>query len=122
MNDAQWYMAVGGQQVGPVTEAEILSNIRNGSVDAKTLVFTAGMSDWTKLRDVPRFQADLGGPAAAALVPAMPGRIAQEIDFKIVGEDMQFVEVELDPGESVVAEAGVMMYMTQGIEMETIFG
>jgi uncharacterized protein (TIGR00266 family) len=122
MTDAQWYMAVGGQQVGPVTEAEILSNIRNGSVDAKTLVFTAGMPDWTKLRDVPRFQAVLGGPAAAAVVPAMPGRIAQEIDFKIVGEDMQFVEVELDPGESVVAEAGVMMYMTQGIEMETMFG
>src|SRR4026209_1900088 len=35
---------------------------------------------------------------------------------------MQFVEVELDPGESAVAEAGSMMYMTQGIQMETIFG
>jgi uncharacterized protein (TIGR00266 family) len=35
---------------------------------------------------------------------------------------MQFVEVELDPGESTVAEAGSMMYMTPGIEMETIFG
>jgi uncharacterized protein (TIGR00266 family) len=35
---------------------------------------------------------------------------------------MQFVEVELDPGESAVAEAGSMMYMTPGIEMETVFG
>ena len=35
---------------------------------------------------------------------------------------MQFVEVELDPGESAVAEAGSMMYMTPGITMETIFG
>ena len=35
---------------------------------------------------------------------------------------MQFVEVELDPGESAVAEAGSMMYMTPGIQMETIFG
>ncbi len=35
---------------------------------------------------------------------------------------MQFVEVELDPGESVVAEAGAMMYMGEGIEMQTIFG
>jgi uncharacterized protein (TIGR00266 family) len=35
---------------------------------------------------------------------------------------MQFVEVELDPGEGAVAEAGAMMYMTQGIAMETIFG
>lgn len=45
-----------------------------------------------------------------------------EIDFKIYGDDMQFVEVELDPGEATVAEAGGMMYMDDGIEMETIFG
>src|SRR6185436_696860 len=40
----------------------------------------------------------------------------------IFGDDMQFVEVELDPGEATVAEAGGMMYMDDGIEMETIFG
>ena len=45
-----------------------------------------------------------------------------EIDYKIYGDDMQFVEVELDPMEAVVAEAGGMMYMEDGIEMETIFG
>ena len=45
-----------------------------------------------------------------------------EIDYKIYGDDMQFVEVELDPQEAVVAEAGGMMYMEDGIEMETIFG
>ncbi len=45
-----------------------------------------------------------------------------EIDYRIVGEDMQYVEVELDPGEATVAEAGGMMYMDDGIEMETIFG
>src|SRR4051812_17907233 len=45
-----------------------------------------------------------------------------EIDYKIFGDDMQFVEVELDPQEAVVAEAGGMMYMEDGIEMETIFG
>ncbi len=45
-----------------------------------------------------------------------------EIDFRIVGEDLQFVEVELDPGEATVAEAGGMMYMDDGIEMETVFG
>ena len=45
-----------------------------------------------------------------------------EIDFQIYGDDMQFVEVELDPQEAVVAEAGGMMYMEDGIEMETIFG
>ena len=50
-------------------------------------------------------------------MPAM-----HEIDYQIIGNDMQFVEVELDPGEATVAEAGGMMYMEDGIEMETIFG
>jgi uncharacterized protein (TIGR00266 family) len=45
-----------------------------------------------------------------------------EIDYKIFGDDMQFVEVELDPAEAVVAEAGGMMYMDDGIQMQTIFG
>ncbi|MFD3448688.1 TIGR00266 family protein [Microbacteriaceae bacterium 4G12] len=47
---------------------------------------------------------------------------AHEIDYKLYGDDMQFVEIELDPRESVMAEAGAMMMMEDGIEMETIFG
>src|SRR5690242_14736618 len=50
-------------------------------------------------------------------MPAM-----HEIDYKIFGDDMQYVEVELDPNEATVAEAGGMMYMDDGVEMETIFG
>src|SRR5690242_4878438 len=45
-----------------------------------------------------------------------------EIDYQIFGNEMQFVEIELDPMEAAVAEAGGMMYMDDGIEMETIFG
>src|SRR6266576_3500751 len=45
-----------------------------------------------------------------------------EIDYQIHGDAMQFVEIELDPMEAAVAEAGGMMYMDDGIEMETIFG
>jgi uncharacterized protein (TIGR00266 family) len=45
-----------------------------------------------------------------------------EIDYKIYGDDMQFVEIELDPGEAAISEAGAMMYMDDGIVMETIFG
>ncbi|MBU0905422.1 MAG: AIM24 family protein, partial [Firmicutes bacterium] len=45
-----------------------------------------------------------------------------EIDYKLHGDDMQFVEVELDPNETVVAEAGSLMMMEDGISMETIFG
>jgi len=119
MSSPQWFMAVGGQQVGPVTEEEILNNIKNGSVDAQTLVFIAGMDNWTPIKDVPRFQPHL---PATAPPPVPTAKRADVIDYKISGEDLQFVEVELDPGESVVAEAGAMMYMTHGIQMETIFG
>ncbi len=45
-----------------------------------------------------------------------------EIDYKLYGDDMQFVEVELDPQETVIAEAGSLMMMEDGISMETIFG
>lgn len=45
--------------------------------------------------------------------------MADVIDYKIYGDDMQTVEIELDPGEAVRAEAGAMMYMENGIEMQT---
>jgi len=45
--------------------------------------------------------------------------MADIIDYKIYGDDMQLVEIELDPGEGVRAEAGAMTYMSQGIVMET---
>jgi len=45
-----------------------------------------------------------------------------EVDYEIMGDDMQFVRIILDPGEAVVAEAGGMMYLEDGIQMDTIFG
>jgi uncharacterized protein (TIGR00266 family) len=120
----QWYMAIGGHQVGPVTQDEIIANLRNGSIDAATLVFTTGMANWQPVREVPAFAPFLGAalPASVPPPPALPGRRAHDIDFTVHGNEMQFVEVELDPGECAVAEAGVFMYMTPGIHMETIFG
>ncbi len=47
---------------------------------------------------------------------------SHEIDYTIHGADMQYVEVVLDPGEAVVAEAGAMMYMDEGIQMDTRIG
>jgi uncharacterized protein (TIGR00266 family) len=85
------------------------------------------MSQWQKIKDVATFAPFIKNPGAAAgpgapPPPPAPGRRAHDIDFAIHGSEMQFVEVELDPGEAAVAEAGAMMYMTQGINMETIFG
>lgn len=49
-------------------------------------------------------------------------RAAHAIDYEIFGQEMQYVEITLDPGETVIAEAGSMMYMSAGIQMETVFG
>ena len=119
----QWYMAMGGHQVGPVSQDEIVQQLRNGSIDRNALVFTQGMANWQPLHEVAAFAPFL---STASLPPppppSAPGRRAHDIDFTIHGTEMQFVEVELDPGEAAVAEAGSMMYMTPAISMETIFG
>ena len=47
---------------------------------------------------------------------------SHEVDYKIFGDDLQFVEIELDPGETVIAEAGTMMYMEDGISYDTKMG
>ncbi len=47
---------------------------------------------------------------------------SHEVDFAIHGDDMQFVEIELDPGETIVAEGGAMMYITDGVTFETKMG
>ncbi|MFP4562036.1 MAG: TIGR00266 family protein [Spirochaetia bacterium] len=48
--------------------------------------------------------------------------MAHEIDYKIHGDDMQLVEIELDPNETVIAEAGAMNYMDDGISFEAVMG
>ena len=46
-------------------------------------------------------------------------RTSHEVDYRIEGDDLQFVEVELDPGETVIGEAGAMVYLEDGISFET---
>lgn len=118
----QWYMSIGGHQVGPTGAEEMISSIRTGNLQPGTYVFTQGMQNWAKAGEVELFRPYFDEKPLPLPIPAAPGRMAHEIDFKIVGEELQFVEVELDPGESVVAEAGAMMYMTPAIEMNTVFG
>lgn len=61
--------------------------------------------------------------AETLFVDDVPGdRVADEIDYEVYGDDLQFVEVTLDPDEQVIAEAGAMMYMSAGIRMETVLG
>ena len=91
----------------------------NAGVDRATLCSTHGV----KPEEFDRFVGFLkrkGFRLAVADSGGFSG--AHEIDFEILGDDMQFVEVELDPGETAVAEAGSMMFMDDDIQMQTIFG
>ncbi|KMY65641.1 hypothetical protein AAU61_20900 [Desulfocarbo indianensis] len=117
----QWYVAPDGQTTGPFGLDELKAMLASGRINNETLVFGPGAAEWTPLRSVGSLASLLqgGGPP-----PPPPGQAlgADEIDYVIEGSEMQYVEIELDPGESAVAEAGAMFYMTQGIAMETIFG
>lgn len=67
-------------------------------------------------------QSTAGQAPRVYIAPAGKRGTADEIDYAIHGDDTQYVEVALDPGETVIAESGSMMYMTPGIEMQTVFG
>jgi uncharacterized protein (TIGR00266 family) len=78
------------------------------------------LSSWTAARAIPGLRAETRAPRS--LPPAPRACRADEIDYELFGDDMQYVEVEVDPDEMVIAEAGAMMYMTPGIQMKTAFG
>jgi uncharacterized protein (TIGR00266 family) len=122
MAGADWYYVEKGQSVGPVTLDALAARLPALEGDA-TLVFGPGMSNWTAARHVAALRS---GPPPQDDQPPRPGpelrRRADEIDYQIIGDDMQYVELELDPGETVIAEAGAMMFMTQGVDMSTSLG
>ncbi|MDF1852585.1 MAG: TIGR00266 family protein [Verrucomicrobiales bacterium] len=55
-------------------------------------------------------------------MPPRPGQRSHEVDYEIFGDDIQIVEVELDPGETVIAEAGAMNYIEPDINFEAKMG
>ena len=119
VENGDWFYVKEGQTIGPVTRSHLLAALHvSGS---GTLVWGPGVSEWTEARHVSSLGVGSAGAAAPPPVSTRP-RQADEIDYEITGDDMQFVEVTLDPNEVVVAEAGGMMYMSDGIKMETVFG
>jgi len=134
---AQWYLSYDDKKTGPLDESQAVFHAR---MNPNGLAWREGFAEWLPISHVP----ELGGkskPAGSPPPPPLPGdtafkrgasdtilsanpapKNADEIDFKIFGAEMQFVEIELDPGESTVAEAGAMMYKESSVQMETIFG
>ena len=113
---SQWFLSYGGKQEGPFTLEEATARARSNPGGH---AWREGFSEWLPISQV----AELGQQSTGFSAPPPPtGQTSHEIDYKIFGQEMQFVEVELDPGESAVAEAGAMMYKDAAVQMETIFG
>ena len=117
---SKWYVAVNGESRGPLASEQVRSGLQSGEYDSATMVWQEGFADWLPISKVDEL---LNAPApVASAPPPVAGSRAHEIDYEIFGHEMQFVEIELDPHESVISEAGAMMYMTDQIQLETIFG
>ena len=116
----QWYLSYNGQQSGPLDLAAAIAQAR---ANPNGHCWRAGFAEWIPIASCAELAPTAGAMVtAAAAPPPSSQRSADVIDYKIFGEDMQFVEVELDPGESVVSEAGAMMYKDAHVQMETVFG
>jgi uncharacterized protein (TIGR00266 family) len=128
MNDGGvWYLGINGQQQGPLGTQQIVDMIRAGHVNQTAYVYGQTAPTWTPIAQVavftPLFQQAMPPPPPPPPPPAQPATaVADQIDFEVFGNEMQYVEIVLDPGEAAIAEAGAFFYMDPGIKMETIFG
>jgi uncharacterized protein (TIGR00266 family) len=127
MNEG-WYFAERGKPVGPMSLDDLVARLP-GLGGGEVMVYGPGAASWTPARQVPDVAARMRGGGGAAPPPPPPAArgghaaaAADVIDYQIFGQEMQYAEVTLDPGETVIAEPGGMMYMTAGIKMETVFG
>ena len=120
----QWYFLQPGhsQRSGPLSPEDAFAHVR---AHPEALCWREGLSGWQPARAMPEFAEvfDAGTPPSLP-PPPPPGGSGRddEIDYRIVGNDMPFVEVELDPGESAIAEAGALMYKDAAVNMDTVFG
>ena len=119
---SQWFFhtPVDNQRHGPLDEtaAQAFAQRTPGA-----LAWREGMREWKPVRELPELAGAATPPPHLPPLPGAGGRRgADEIDFRIVGHEMQFVEVELDPGESAIAEAGALMFKDSAVQMDTVFG
>ena len=121
-----WHYATSGGGQAQTDEENLRELVEGGAIRRDTIVWTAGMSGWEPAAKV--LPGLFAGPGAPPPIPAggpppMGGaRRSHEIDYEIIGESIQMVEIELDPGETVIAEGGAMNYMDDGIAFETKMG
>ncbi len=115
-----------------IPEDRVQELVKQGLILPATKVWTGGMPNWVNAGEVmPQWFSSPAttqspppqlSPTAPPALPVKRDIKSHEIDFEIFGNDMQIVEIELDPGETVIAEAGAMNYMEQDIQFEAKMG
>lgn len=111
----RWFLSIGGQQQGPYTFEQARAKVAQG---ATGYAWKDGYPEWVPISAVSELTqggSQQGGPPPISTH-------SDDISYHVCGAEMQFVEIELDPGESCVAEAGSLMYKDPSIQMEAIFG
>ena len=123
-----WHYLDKQNQQKQIREDELAPLTNSGEISPSTLMWSEGRSDWQPASEaLPSLFSDSGSsapppvPGGLTVGPA-PGQKCHEVDYEIFGDDMQIVEVELDPGETVVAEAGAMNYLEEDISFEAKMG
>ncbi len=137
----QWYFSRNGQQTGPFNQDQAKAQ---AMINPEGYAWREGFAEWVPIREVGELNGQAPAPSPNqnqnqnfnlnqnsnqnrnldSFSPSLASssQSSDVIDFKIIGNEMQFVEVELDPEESAVAEAGAMMYKHPQVEMESVFG
>ena len=123
---SHWYFVQPGktERSGPFDTDQAFAHVQ---AHPDALCWRQGLSGWQPARAMPEF-AEAFEPGIPDDMPPIPppaqsARMSSDdIDYRIVGNDMPFVEIELDSGESAVAEAGALMYKDASVQMDTVFG
>ena len=119
-----WHYHSASGSSASTSEENLPELVESGTITPQTLLWTQGMAGWEPAAKVlPDLFQGAGLPPA--LPPGSPppmGKRSHQIDYEIIGESIQMVEIELDPGETVIAEGGAMNYMEDGIAFETKMG
>jgi len=125
----EWHYVAASGETFQASEEELDRLAAEKAIQPNTLVWRRGMPGWATAGEaLPRLFSPAGTtpppPPPLHPVPTSAGGPTQchEIDYEVFGDDLQLVEVELDPGETVIAEAGAMNYMEDGITFQTKMG
>ena len=121
-----WHYVDPQNQKQQALETALGELIAEDQITPASLVWSDGLPNWTPAGEVLGHLFNQGSAAPAGGPPPIPHGAppskCHEVDYEIFGDDMQIVEVELDPGETVIAEAGAMNYMEEQISFETKMG